>query len=496
MNPRISFLSALKWAYTGNWGERAFSSLFTFILAAVLGPRDFGVVGIALIYIAFLQMFLDQGFMAALVQRKKLEPEHLDAVFWMDVVLSLFLVGVSIVLSGWWAARNHAPEAGRLISVLSFCIPIQGLAAVQGAMLSRKLDFRALSIRSNTAVLVSGVVGIGMALAGFRVWALVGQQITRDLTALILLWRLSPWRPRLEFSAKHLRELAGFAGSNFMAQLAIFAEMQASSVLLGLLFGPVAVGLYRLADRLVSGIVAMATTSIQAVSLPEFARVQNHPAELRKSALICIRLSSTVTLPVLSGMAAVSRPLMATLGPNWIPAADALRILCLIGMSVVFSCFTGPLLQALSRPHHLAALEWARMAIGTTLVVTASLLLRTSPVDQQLMGIALARCITMTCLVAPIFLYILMHLGEISLREMISSVAPSVLASVTTVATIALFELSGWLAGGKPLMVLIAETAAGGIAGLTVLLMLDSQLYGLVVSLPQRMFHSLSFGRA
>jgi len=324
-----------------------------------------------------------------------------------------------------------------------------------------------------------------MALAGFRVWALVGQQITRDLTALILLWRLSPWRPRLEFSAKHLRELAGFAGSNFMAQLAIFAEMQASSVLLGLLFGPVAVGLYRLADRLVSGIVAMATTSIQAVSLPEFARVQNHPAELRKSALICIRLSSTVTLPVLSGMAAVSRPLMATLGPNWIPAADALRILCLIGMSVVFSCFTGPLLQALSRPHHLAAL-----------VVTAGLLLRTSPVDQQLMGIALARCITMTCLVAPIFLYILMHLGEISLREMISSVAPSVLASVTTVATIALFELSGWLAGGKPLMVLIAETAAGGIAGLTVLLMLDSQLYGLVVSLPQRMFRSLSFGRA
>ena len=496
MTSKPSFLNAVKWAYTGNWGERAFSALFTFILAAVLGPRDFGVVAIAMLYITFLQMFLDQGFIAALIQRRDLEQEHLDAVFWMDVVLSLGLVGVSVLLSGWWAAKNHAPEAARLISVLSLCVPIQGLSAVQGAMLSRNMNFKALSIRANTAVVVSGVVGIGMALAGFRVWALVGQQITRDLTALILLWRLSSWRPRFEFSLKHLKELAGFAGSNFAAQLGIFAEMQSGSILLGLFFGPAAVGLYRLADRLVYSVVAMATASIQSVSLPEFSRVQNQAAELRKSALTCIRLSSTVTLPVLFGMAAVSRPLLATLGPKWIPATDALRILCLIGVSIVFSCFTGPMLQALSRPHHLAALEWARMVLGTAFVVIAGLLVRTSSVEHQLMGIALARCITMTCLVAPVFLYILMRLAKIPLREFLSSVTPSVFASLSTVGAVALFQLSGWLAGGKPLILLIAEVAVGGVAGLTVLLILDSQLCGLVASLPQRMFRSLSFGRA
>jgi PST family polysaccharide transporter len=491
-----TFLNAVKWAYTGNWGERAFSALFTFILAAVLGPRDFGVVAIAMIYITFLQMFLDQGFIAALIQKKDLEQEHLDAVFWMDVVLSLILVVASVLLSGWWAAKNHAPESARVISVLSICVLIQGLSAVQGAMLSRNMDFKALSIRANAAVLVSGVVGIGMAVAGFGVWALVGQQLSRDFTALILLWRLSPWRPRLEFSLKHLKELVGFASSNFAAQLGIFAEMQAGSVLLGLLFGPIAVGLYRLADRLVYSVVAMATTSIQSVSLPEFARFQNQPAQLRKSALICIRLSSIVTLPILSGMAAVSRPLLATLGPKWVPATDALRILCLVGMSIVFSCFTGPLLQALSRPHHLAVLEWARMAVGTALVVVAGLLVRTSSVDHQLMGIALARCITMTCLVAPVFLFILMRLGEISFTDLISAVGPSLLASVSTVAAVAVIQLSGWMANDKPLTLLIAEAATGGIVGLTVLLMLDSQLYGLVLSLPQRMFRCLSPGRA
>src|ERR1700693_5637783 len=180
MTSNKSFLNAVKWAYTGNWGERAFSALFTFILAAILGPRDFGTVAIAMVYITFLQLFLDQGFMAELIQRKNLEPEHLEAVFWMDMVLGLLLVGASILLSGWWAAKNHAPEAAKgVISALSLCIPIQGLAAVQGAILNRNMDFKALSIRSNIAAFVSGVIGIGMAFAGFRVWALVGQQIVR-----------------------------------------------------------------------------------------------------------------------------------------------------------------------------------------------------------------------------------------------------------------------------------------------------------------------------
>ena len=101
-----SFANAVKWAYAGNWGERTLSSLSTFILAALLEPQDFGVVAIAMVYVTFLQLFLDQGFRAALIQRKDLEPQHLDAVFWMDVLWSLLLVGVSVLISGWSAARK------------------------------------------------------------------------------------------------------------------------------------------------------------------------------------------------------------------------------------------------------------------------------------------------------------------------------------------------------------------------------------------------------
>jgi O-antigen/teichoic acid export membrane protein len=495
MTSKKSFLNSVKWAYTGNWGERSFSALFTIVLAALLGPRDFGTVAIAMIYIAFLQMFLDQGFMAALIQKKNLKPEHLDAVFWMDLVLSLFLVGTSILLSGWWAAKNHTPEAATLISVLSLCIPIEGLAAVQSAILNRNMDFRALSIRSNIAVLFSGVIGIGMAFAGFRVWALVGQQLARDLAALFLLWKLSSWRPRFEFSWQHLKELMGFSVSNFTAQLALFAEGQSASIFLGLFFGPVAVGLYRLADRLVNSVVAMATSSIQSVSLPEFARFQDQPEELRRSALACIRFSSAMTLPALSGMASVSWALMATLGPKWIPAADALKVLCLMGMSTVFACFTGPMLQALSRPHHVAALAWARTAVGTLLLVGVGFVVRNHPIAWQITGIALARTVALAGIVMPVFLYILMRLCMISFEDLRTAVKPSVLASMSIITAVVLFHLSGLLASGKPLILLIAEIAVGGIVGLTVLLALDSQLRGFVFSLQQRILGSPALSR-
>ncbi len=486
-----SFLHAVKWAYVANWGERSFSALFTFILAAVLGPRDFGIVSIALIYIGFLQMFLDQGLVAALIQKKNLDPEHSDAVFWMDMALSFVLVGLSISLSRWWGRANHAPELAPIISVLSLCIPIEAFAIVQKSLLSKDMDFKAMSIRSNVSVLISGVVGIGMAFTGFGVWALVTQQILRDFTALVLLWKLSPWRPRLRFSWKHLKDLMHFSISNFIGQFAIFADGQTGSILLGIFFGPVAVGLYRIAERLVGSVVTMATASIQSVSLPEFSRHQDNPAELRKSALSCVRLSSAMTIPALAGLAAVSGPLMATLGSKWLPATDVLKVLSVLGMSAVFAYFTGPLLQALNKPHHLAILEWARSGVGIAFLAVVGYLVRGGGLRAQIMGLALARFVPGVFVIMPIFLYLLMRLAGISFRDLAASVAPSAAASVGLVIAILLFQLYGWPANAKPSIVLALEIVLGGIVGLTLLVLFDKQLRSVISKFQQRMFGNL-----
>ncbi len=481
-----SFLNSLKWAYTANWGERAFSALFMFILAALLGPRDFGLLSIALIYILFLQMFLDQGLATALIQRKDLEQEHLDAVFWMDLGLSLVLVMVSVVFGRWWARLNHAPEAGLIISVISVSIVFEALSVVQTALLRRQMDFKSLSIRTNASVLLSGAVGIGMALAGFRVWSLVAQQVVRDLTALILLWKLSPWRPRFVFSWKHLKDLLGFSIPNFTAQLANFTDVQASSILLGLLFGPVALGLYRLADRFANCVVVMATSSIQAVSLPEFSRLQDDAAGLRSSALSCIRLSSAITLPALAGLAAVSDPLMAMIGPQWTSASNVLKILCLMSMSITFAFFTGPLMQALAKTREIAILEWSRTAVGVLLLVVAGFVVRGHSVNWQIMAIALARFVNGVFIVTPVFVYILMRLCGISFRDLAATVVPSLVSSASVVGAVALVHHLGLRANHRPMISLVLEVAVGSIVGLAVLLQLDTQLRRSLVTMLYR----------
>jgi O-antigen/teichoic acid export membrane protein len=466
----------MKWAYAGVWGDRAFSALFVFILAAILGPRNFGLLSIAMIYILFFQMFLDQGLMAALIQKKNLEQEHLDAVFWMDIVLSLLLVSISILLSGWWGTKYHAPELRNIIAVLSLCIPLEATSAVQAAILRRNMDFKGLAIRSNIAVLAGGVVGIIMALSGFGIWALVGQQLVKDSTALAAIWRLSQWRPTLAFSWRHLVDLANFSIWTFVAQLANFVDTHAAPALLGLFLGPVAVGLYRFADRLAGTVVSLATSSIQLVSLPEFCRHQENPEQLRRSAATCIRVSSVVTFPTLAGLAVVSKPLMLVLGPSWVPATGVLEVLSVMAAGAVLIYFTGPMMQALSQTRRSAVLEWCRTIVGAITVIAMALTVRHSSLSRQLMGIASVRAAVVALLVAPTFLYVLMRLCGLSLGDLAKSVAPSLVASGTVAGTVLLVQVSGVLGAARPWVSLLVQVAIGAAVGAFFVLLLHRSL--------------------
>ena len=268
-----------------NWGQRALGAVFTFVLAAILGPHDFGVVAIALVYIALVQVFLEQGFSTALIQREDLEPEHLDSAFWLNVVWCLVLAGVSVALSGWWADVNGTPILQDVISVLSLAARLRGPQhRPAGATSSGSAEFKKLAIRTNVAALARRRVGVALALAGAGVWALVAQQLVMDATALVLIWMLSPWRPGLRFSRRHARDLLGFSSHVFVANLGGFVNRRADALLLGVFFGPVVVGIYRLADRFVDLLLELTMRPVGLISLPLFSRLQQRPRRTSRRA--------------------------------------------------------------------------------------------------------------------------------------------------------------------------------------------------------------------
>ena len=163
MSGHRSFLGPLKWAFVMNWGDRAFSFVFVVLLAAILGPHDFGVVMLALIYIEFIRLFLEGGVQTALVQREDLRREHLDSAFWVNLVWCVALAGLSVALSGWWARINDVPELADVVKVLSILLVLQGLTIVQLGLFQREMRFKALADRLACAVVGGGVIGLTLA---------------------------------------------------------------------------------------------------------------------------------------------------------------------------------------------------------------------------------------------------------------------------------------------------------------------------------------------
>ena len=417
-----------------NWGRSGIATLITFVLAALLGPEDFGLVAMAIAYIAVIELFLEQGLTPAIIQRKKLTDLHLDSAFWMMLALCIILTSVSIALSQWWAGVNDVAELAALIYALSVIVPIRGLTVVQEAVLQRELDFRCLAIRTNCAVLAGGGCGLALALAGLGVWALVAQRLVQSGVGLILLWSLSHWRPRLRFSLRAIRHLLGFSIANFASKLGGFARIRGSVLIVGALLGPTTVGLFAIAERLVQTPIRLLTHSLLVASLPHFSRLQDEPEKLRHSIVSCIRLSSVLTIPVLAVVAVSSDRLMAVLGPEWRPASDPLKVLCLLGVGVAVSEFSETMLQALSKPHLLAVLSWITGAVTVAALLAVALVFQGKSTGQQIMGVALAVTGSFIVLALPLRLYWLNRLAGIPFMEVAGAVGPGAFTGLAVLA--------------------------------------------------------------
>ena len=473
-NKRI-FARALKWAYVMNCGQQGLTALFAFALAAIVGPSDFGTLAMAMIYIQFIQIFLEQGLVATLIQRKDLRTDHLDSVFWMGLTISAVLMGLSILLSHWWAAANHLPKLAAVICALSLMLPLEALDMVQRAILQREMDFKSLSIRTNASVIVGGVLGLVMAFKGFGVWALVGQKLLQETVALALLWRLSHWRPGFRFEISSVKELWGVSLSNLLGRVGVFVSGQSDGLLMGLFFGPMAVGLYQLAGRLMGTVLTTATGSIQVVSLPQFSKFQHEPSQLRASMLSCIRLSAIATVPALIGLGLVSDPLMRVLGKDWTQSADVLKILSLVGVVMTFQYLIGPLLQAVSKPHYAAAMVWGHGVISVLVLVAAGIFLKHATTGRQVLGIAVARLAVAALFFIPVIFHFLDRICQISPLQFLKTVVPSFVASgAAAIAVIALH--ASRLFPAPAVLVLAAEVTVGAMVGGGTLLALDARL--------------------
>ena len=468
-----SLRHSLKWAFALTWGQRGITTVFMILLAAILGPEAFGVVTMAGAFVALIWLIQEQGVSTAIVQREDLEEEHLDSAFWVNFAFCIVLAAVGIGLSGWWAGVNSTPELKPVLQVLCLSIVIWGLGIVQEAYVQRGLQFQKLALRTNVAAIMGGAAGLIAAIMGAGVWALVIQHMTFSCISVVLLWAISDWRPRFRFSRRHARDILGFSSGVFVANTGGWVNRRGDILLMGIFFGPTVVGVYRLADRFVDGLMELTTRPVGMVSLAHFSRLQNDREGLRKTVSSCIRIVLLTTVPALLVLAASSSYVLAVIGPEWEVGATAMKLLCIVGIVKGLVHFTGPLLFAVARPLVRATMLWAIAAINISVIVVVGMALESASEDDQLVGMSLSRVLVSLLVVMPLNLVIIHRLAGISFRAMGRwAVAPTT-AGIASIAVAAGITATGLLDDAAPLVALIVVGGAAVATAVGVLMALE-----------------------
>ncbi|MEO0349161.1 MAG: MOP flippase family protein [Cyanobacteria bacterium P01_A01_bin.15] len=339
------------WSALEKWGAQLVSTAIFLLLARLLGAEAFGLIALANVFLAFMQIFLDQGFAQAIVQKDKLETEHLDTAFWTSVLMGALFVLLIFAGSGFVADFYKEPDLALIVRWMSVSFLFSGLSSVQSAILQRNMQFKIFAVRSLVATVTCGVAGIGAALMGFGVWSLVVKEIVFGSTGALLLWSTSGWRPGFRFSPEHFKELFSFGiniiGFNFLD----FFNRRSDDLLIGYFLGTVALGYYSVAYRLLLIMIKLLTNVTIQVALPTFSKLQKEPDRMRAAFYKVTRYTSLVSFPAFLGMAVLAPELIQTLfGEEWLPSVPVMRILALIGILQSVQYFAGTVLLAMNKP--------------------------------------------------------------------------------------------------------------------------------------------------
>lgn len=364
---RTAVVSAL-WAAGESWSLRGVSLVVFLILARLVDPASFGLVALAAVYVTTVQALSDQGLATALIQREHLEEAHKDSAFWANLAVGAILALATLAIAEPAAAFYKEPRLASILRWYALWPLLGSLSVVQQALLRRALRFRELALRQLAGAIAGGIAGIAMAYAGMGVWALVAQQLVNQVVALVVLWSITEWRPRLSFSYAHFRHLFAFGFNVLAANVVRAIGFQADRLVLGYFLGTTELGYYSVAQRLLAIVTDFVAGSAERIVVPLFSRIQGDRDRVNRGLMTAQRVLTLGTMPAFIGLAATAPVLMpVVLGPQWQASVLSTQILAFASLGYCLSFFFGHVLTALGRPGLRLGIVVAQ-AIGQTVL--------------------------------------------------------------------------------------------------------------------------------
>lgn len=351
-------VSGARWGFIENFSSLAVTFFVGVVLARLLSPEEFGLVGTLTIFIALSISLIDNGFSAALIKKQNPSSSDLKTVFTTNLCMSLLCYALLFVLSRPIADFFSSEELVPLLRVLSIVLIINAFSIIQRVLLVKEVDFKRLTVCSLSSSLLSGCVGIYMAIEGYGVWSLVGQQISKQFFNTLLLWILGKWRFALGFCSSSFKELFAYGSKVLVGGILDTLFKYLYYPFIGRYFSKFDLGQFTRADQFSNVTSNNISQVIQKVSFPVLSKIQDDDERLRNSFRTIVLVSVLISSFLCFWLCSIAQPLLLGLiGEKWTPAVGMLQILSLGGVFVPLHYLNQNILQIKGKMRQYLALE-------------------------------------------------------------------------------------------------------------------------------------------
>lgn len=449
--------------------DRMLQIILLLVLAALLDPKDFGLMGIALLTLSAIGQFTKLGIDAALIQRRESNVDaYLNTVWTMEAVRGLLLASVAFLAAPYVAAFFSEPRAVDILRFIALSPLLLGIRNPGVVYFQKDLEFHKQFVYQLSGSFLNFVVAIVYAVfIAQTVWALVIGYVVADAVRFVVSYLLHSHRPRPSFNSAYAREMFSYGKWITGAGIISFLVSEGDDVIVGYLLGATSLGFYQVAYRVARAPATEITHVISTVMFPTYSKLQDDIAELREAFFQTVRMTTLVSFPVGVGIIVVAPTFVsAFMNPEWEVIVVPMQLIALYGTVVSFAATFGAIWKALGRPDYVTKLGAARTVIMAILIVPMV-------TRYGITGAALVVTGTYLLAIFPVDVYLVVRSVDTSYRKLFGEIAYPVVASVAMGLSVVAVRLA------LPPMWPVAEfallVAVGGVSYLLTVLVLDRQ---------------------
>lgn len=353
------------WRFAERCGAQLVSFLVSVVLARILAPEDYGTIALVTVFTAILQVFVDSGLGTALIQKKDADDLDFSSVFYFNFAMCLLLYAGMFIAAPYIAIFYEDMTLTPVIRVLSLTIVISGVKGIQQAYVSRNMLFKRFFFSTIGGTVFSAFLGIGLAYAGYGVWALVAQQLSNTIIDTLILWITVKWRPQKEFSWKRLRTLFSYGWKLLASSLLDTVYNNLRNLIIGKMYSSADLAYYNQGDKFPKIIVTNINTSIDSVLLPTMSNEQDDRKRIKSMTRRAIKTSTYVMAPLMMGLAFCAESIVKiVLTDKWMPCVPFLRLFCISYMFWPVHTANLNAIKAMGRSDWFLKLEIVKKIVG------------------------------------------------------------------------------------------------------------------------------------